>query len=101
MEDAEIVVLEGMLEAGSLAYCGSFVSREDGAKRVLKAALRWLSENPIVPTDEQANELWKVALQLNPDLNETNHAAKNMIVAWQRRMFLAPEMKSTGSSKGE
>ncbi len=57
-----------------------------GVERILEAALRWLSEKPIVPTPEQANDLWKA----------TNGALKDVwpiliVTEWQRIMFRAPE----------
>jgi hypothetical protein len=58
---------------------------------ILDAFIRWQSENPIVPTDKQANELWKIAIEQDPDKNETTHAAKNLVMEFQRRMYLAPE----------
>lgn len=41
----------------------------------IEAALRWLSENPIVPTLEQVNELMPLP------------TVRDIIAEWQRRMF--------------
>ena len=54
-----------------------------------------LSENPIVPTDEQAKELWN-----HPKvLHGSEHYAKAMARDWQRMMFLAPEPEYIGSEE--
>ena len=52
----------------------------------LEAAVRWLAENPVLPTDEQIRELFSL----------TNHKVdcasyREREYEWQRRMFLAPE----------
>lgn len=85
MSDKKIVVPEGMFDAAMEAVqaipmrgnVGS-IDRVNGA---LKAALRWLSENPIVPTKEQWDELRRTCWV--PD--------ELQAVEWQRRMFLAPQ----------
>lgn len=51
----------------------------------LEAALRWLSENPIVPTHKQVQDI------AQSNVYYTSDVAK-WIVEWQRRMFLAPEL---------
>ena len=96
---SEIHVPKGMLRAACRAYPDpdfDYVSEDSFGvftRPVLEKALRWLSENPIVPTQKQADELWKIAIEQNPDKNETTHAAKNMVIEWQRRMFVAPELE--------
>lgn len=61
----------------------------------LEAALRWLSENPIEPTDEQMAEMVK----RNKDgylewIKMTEwRRAKHICISWQHLMFLAPELK--------
>ena len=85
MSETKIKVPEGMLKAAMLVTIG--VSRLE-AEKTLEAAMWWLAENPIVPTPEQARELWKTASA--GILNEANRAAASAI-EWQRRMFLAPE----------
>lgn len=47
---------------------------------ILEAALLWLSENPIAPTDKQF-------FDLSSDVGDV----RMRCVEWQRRMFLAPE----------
>jgi hypothetical protein len=60
---------------------GGFASHE-AIRRCLAAALSWLSDNPMVPTDEQ------FATLCDDQMN-----VKQRVVEWQRRMFLAPEQK--------
>jgi hypothetical protein len=47
-------------------------------EEILEPALRWLAENPIVPTEKQ----WR---DMPPQDTVAGHIAE-----WQRRMFLAP-----------
>lgn len=92
-----IVVPEGMLRAANKA-CEKEMARLDPSKpigyivadamcitdQVIEAALLWLSENPIVPTMQQANEM----ATLTP---LGGSFAQFSATEWQRRMFLAPE----------
>ena len=88
MNEKKIVVPEGMLQEASDAHrrLGKM-----GAQilTVLEAALRWLSENPIVPSEEQLSELWNSGL-----IDWNNFKWRDIPTLWceiQRRMFLAPE----------
>jgi hypothetical protein len=86
-----IVVPEGMLNA-FLRMENHIGSKWDDRvlREMLSSALRWLSENPIMPTKEQCLEM-----------TTTNRRAtfgtdgwewlKHGATEWQRRMFLAPE----------
>lgn len=79
---SRIVVPEGMYLAAlkhqdSEVLCGA----------ALEAALRWLSENPIVPSPAIAREfIGRMVV-----LNETSLIF--VLEAWQRRMFLAQRDK--------
>jgi hypothetical protein len=79
-----VKVPEGMLKA-ALPYC------DNQMHSALEAALQWLAENPIVPTDEQAEELrseWN-----NEWGGATGSFPKWAVTEWQRRMFRAePEV---------
>jgi hypothetical protein len=84
----KIVVPEGMLRAAidesqyaTLGLSGHNVIIE----RTVKAALRWLSENPIVPTRRQVEEISV------PYYRSSAVAKEHAMVEWQRQMFLAPE----------
>lgn len=91
-----IKIPKGMLEA-ALEGLGIEVvhARRKYVKAALEAALRWLAENPIVPTDEQAKELWN-----HPKvLHGSEHYAKAMARDWQRMMFHAPEPEYIGSEE--
>jgi hypothetical protein len=55
----------------------------------LEAALRWLGENPIVPTAQQVGEL---VLAAPISATRQDYAATIFCMTeWQKRMFLAPE----------
>jgi len=65
---------------------GTTVASEAGP--ILEAALLWLSENPIVPTDEQSLAVVGLKRAFPFDAHEW---VRWGAVEWQRRMFLAPE----------
>lgn len=97
------------VQACSQDQQGNEVTLSSAARVAIEAALRWLSENPIVPTEEE------VELMLNPPfvygrpgtppstgVNVTVRQAHEMqwsparriISEWQRRMFLATDTES-------
>jgi len=90
MSERKIVVPEGMRKfvldecADKCKYGGNSQSVATVSLVAVEAALRWMSENPIVPTDEQVAEMKKKLVPVHP------HWA-NIVAEWQRRMFLAPE----------
>lgn len=53
----------------------------------LQSALRWLSENPIVPSDDQVEEMCRFSDHLDGEFS----AVRATMMAWPMRMFLAPE----------
>lgn len=88
----KIVVPDGM-------YLAALPHQDSGTQcsAALEAALRWLSENPIVPTDEQIqatcaaiSEDWRVG-------EPFEDTYRDLLVEWQRKMFLAPEPEMIGS----
>ena len=86
----KIIVPEGMEHAvvrEVFEQCGR-VDYHPQIRVGLEAALLWLSENPIAPTDEQVEELQEYSFN-------NIHGSKMQLVwslfEWQRRMFLAPE----------
>ena len=62
-------------------------------KALLEAAIRWLAENPIVPTAEQLRAMRKDLCPVTggEDGWMSSSDLKDGAVEWQRRMFLAPE----------
>lgn len=85
----KISVPEGMLKAGLLgarleAYCGD---DQRDFQHALEAALLWLSENPIVPSDAQLEDLRESV----KDRTSWKGQCMEAIVEFQRRMFAAPE----------
>jgi len=95
--EKKIVVPKGMIEAvidhhpskGALQSDPDMLST-DTVTAVLEAAIRWMIENPIVPSTKDADKLWREAHTLSAD-SKTGHAGKDMLIEWQRMMFLAPE----------
>jgi hypothetical protein len=90
---SEIKIPEGMLNAVIIAI-GS--ASDSWSRRccttAAEAVLRWLSENPIVPTCEQIVDMDKRhgrnTFIIRGDGGES---FRDDIAEWQRRMFLAPD----------
>ena len=104
MSDKKILVPEGMLKAAVEAvrvrseFGFHFIDNKDELRSrrarivaqtqdTLEAALLWLSENPIVPTNEQTQGVCDSIFVGSEYLLDPRDA----MVEWQRRMFLAPE----------
>ena len=88
--NSEIRVPEGMLDAADNCY-GVDDDRPWNAYKtsdILEAALRWLSEHPIVPTDEQAREMFSA---IEGTVTLSRDQLRTVAVEWQRRMFRAEE----------
>ena len=96
--EKKIVVPEGMLRAAWHAQLpadnptfewdeGDEMNRKF-YRRIVEAALRWLIENPIVPTHEQIDNMQFDSTQLR---HVMHHIIEVAATEWQRRMFLAPE----------
>jgi hypothetical protein len=85
--EKKIVVPKEMQVAFVKAMQDRFGSVPGGTAVGLEAALRWLSEHPIVPTMEQATEM-----------SDSGHPCVLdgvwYAIEWQLRMFLAPEPKA-------
>jgi len=86
----QIEVPEGMLKAFILARYGSHASNGDshipGLHRMeIAAALLWLAENPIVPTDGQCEEM------IQSYARQGDKGSRNIAIEWQRHMFLKRE----------
>lgn len=94
MSEKKIVVPEEMLEEVfrfSYDYATAYEC-VPSEKQQLEAALRWLSEHPIIPNDEQLlefrhswDDIWGKTQEGKGDFLVW------ALVEWQRRMFLAPE----------
>jgi hypothetical protein len=90
MKDQEkrYVVPLGMIEAAQkFSYIEDHERRQNYAvpnlqmTAILHAAVKWLSENPIVPDKDTANRLIQC---------HGIHSQADAFAEWQRRMFLAP-----------
>lgn len=98
----KIVVPEGMLKAavdGSVKWCDRDSSDQLSIPQhdaILEAALRWLAENPIVPTQEQIEDVWNFVIKADAKtwIYPTLGAVPEAVIEWQHRMFLAPEPPS-------
>jgi hypothetical protein len=89
----KIKIPEGMLKAidEHLYYPGHLASPQSylGWRKILTVAFEWLSENPIVPTDEQLKELMVATnMTFRPDICDR---FREMMADWQRSMFLEPD----------
>lgn len=100
MAEIKVRVPEGMLKAAILAYPNPAFDYADSehygyfTRPMIEAALRWLSENPIVPTDEQH---W--GIQNSVQKQERVQGApsyQGYVAEWQRRMFVEPDAEAGG-----
>lgn len=97
MAEIKVKVPEGMLKAaynseGNLNLKGNLpLMGELRINQILEAALRWLSENPIVPTYEQIVAIHDTANPTAQPATGKHWETRNWLVEWQRRMFLSPE----------
>ena len=84
---ANIKIPEGMLKAAENAALSGMPMPRGGSllPKILEAALRWLSENPIVPTDEQIHDMYSRECEAGISFT----LVARFIAEWQRRMFLA------------
>src|SRR5690349_12436275 len=95
----KIKVPEGMLDAVSVRRVELYGPRSGWANefagQILEAALRWLTENPIVPTREQNRELLRCWTEHVGELDRDEEGRvmypRQIAVEWQRRMFLPPD----------
>jgi hypothetical protein len=91
----KIVVPKEMWIAGFNATI-TIADRGEATTKCIEAALRWLSENPIVPTTGDVLGLLQERV-LSGRLSEEEYCGipattiKCVMREWQRRMFLAPE----------
>ena len=91
MNERRIVVPDGMLEAAVPCY----LPDRQLVHSILKAALLWLTENPIVPTRDQEwglHSAWSMSDKPQSEAGgDISSQIKFSVIEWQRRMFLAPE----------
>ena len=81
MSEQKIAVPEGMYQA-ALKFQDSGIQCE----AALRAALEWLAENPVIPTDEQITDFYGYESEAGVSYQFLQRFAK-----WfQVRMFLAP-----------
>ena len=97
MSDKVIVVPEGMGSAVAHAVFNEVgkVDYHPQIRIALEAALRWLSENPIVPTEADVMGILQERVESHHISGEEYCAippatVRFVIREWQRRMFLAP-----------
>ncbi len=77
-------MLKAALDAKEMPHRREY---EETVRPALEAALRWLSENPIVPTDEQVSSM----LRILRDPGDQDDNAQGITVEWQRVMFMENE----------
>lgn len=86
--ERKILVPEGMLKAAMDWAVTNHVHGMVVVGGVVEAALRWLSENPIVPSEAEMAKIMAYWREGHPE-NFYIYCS----VEWQRRMFLAPELE--------
>lgn len=89
MTDKKYVVPDGMMDAAS-RHCDSLTLLHAS----LEAAIRWLAENPIMPTMDQLNEMFKKI-----DTGNGGTYIPSYLQEWQRMMFLSPEPNTSRNAK--
>lgn len=100
MSEKRVVVPSEMGVAVARAVHGACgrVDYHPQIRVALEEALLWLSENPIVPTPEQCDEI-RSAVDAVMENGPGRQVGESLVsdgtcetcVEWQRRMFLAPE----------
>ena len=83
----KIIVPEFVLKAVSDAW-NATKTGDRVTHNIAEAVCRAISENPIVPTQQQASEMWQVYVGLRGNAVDS---IAGCMAEWQRRMFLAPE----------
>jgi hypothetical protein len=92
--EKKIVVPQGMIERAVQATCHfpiAMALHDSITPEILAAALRWLSENPIVPTEAQALAIVSSKPPAIMNAFDNWEVARWGACEWQRRMFLAPD----------
>jgi len=101
MSNKDFAVQEELLKFAVLAAVHAFGSSDvrdaptiskDAVREVVSSVLIFLSENPMVPTDEQIKKLapWL------PDFHSSKiERVRRTIVEWQRECFLAPDQEES------
>jgi hypothetical protein len=98
MSEKRIVVPDGMLEAVEQNIDSCIDIDSCGIWSILAVALRWLSENPIVPTLPQLRAVESAAA--HEPIGSTGWLS-DVLQEWVRRMFLAPEAKVPDEEIGD
>jgi hypothetical protein len=98
----QIVVPKAMLtkvlsDACVVSSCSGLAQllTEPVAAEILRRGLAWLAENPIVPCGDDIDSIVSQWSTETGDLKTYERAGIDIAVEWQRRMFLAPEPRST------
>lgn len=85
MAERKIKVPEGMLKAAYAAW-----DKQGAVDLCVVAALRWLAENPIVPTSHS------ICAEMHRTINAKGYCCYQsaLLAEWQRRMFLESETEA-------
>jgi hypothetical protein len=91
MNEKKIVVPDGMLKAADSVQNSTMNSER--VVTTLETALRWLSEHPVVPNDNESRTLLHFLRHRAHYETTANDISltQRVINEWQRRCFLAPE----------
>jgi len=97
MSEKKVTVPDGMLKAALAHMIGlGFNPAKESTRELLEAALRWQSENPIVPTWSDMDHMLDA---YSPDDVPSVSDCQFVAVEWQRRMYLAPAPEVTEEIK--
>jgi len=89
MSEKKVTVPDGMLKAALAHMIGlGFNPAKESTRELLEAALRWQSENPIVPTWSDMDHMLDA---YSPDDVPSVSDCQFVAVEWQRRCFLATD----------
>lgn len=88
-ESRQYAIPSGMLDTALDAVNAHFITERDLVRKVLGAALRWLSDNPIVPTEKQKHELYHSWSELRTQEDLFIWVPSE----WQRRMFISSALE--------
>jgi hypothetical protein len=89
MSEKKYVVPQGMLDAAYQYYPASFAM--PAVRSIVEAALQWLAENPMEPSDDQIGDIVKRCISVYPKWRNMTEwsRAKIICMEWQSSMVLS------------
>ena len=92
MGEKKYIVPDGMLKAACEVF-GNPILDDGMVRKELEAALYWLAEHPIVPSDDQIYDLFRECRNATHRWDECSWEKRHrdILCEWQRVAFIAPE----------